>query len=91
MDTLKLVLLRHGRSLWRLEKRFSGWPDVELITLDQRKPAQYGRFRLKGGYLIQDLMDENEPGFIKGGTGQLLWRNFAGRDLQYQLPLETST
>ena len=61
MDTLKIVLLRHGRSLWRLEKRFSGWTDVDLITVVQREPTQYGRFRLKDGYLVHDLVDENEP------------------------------
>jgi 2,3-bisphosphoglycerate-dependent phosphoglycerate mutase len=27
---LKLVLLRHGESLWNLENRFTGWTDVDL-------------------------------------------------------------
>ena len=26
----KLVLLRHGESQWNLEKRFTGWSDVDL-------------------------------------------------------------
>ena len=25
-----LVLLRHGQSLWNLEKRFTGWVDIDL-------------------------------------------------------------
>ena len=25
-----LVLVRHGQSLWNLEKRFTGWVDIDL-------------------------------------------------------------
>jgi 2,3-bisphosphoglycerate-dependent phosphoglycerate mutase len=28
----KLVLLRHGESVWNLENRFTGWTDVDLST-----------------------------------------------------------
>jgi 2,3-bisphosphoglycerate-dependent phosphoglycerate mutase len=28
--TLKLVLVRHGESLWNKENRFTGWTDVDL-------------------------------------------------------------
>ena len=27
---IKLVLVRHGQSIWNLENRFTGWTDVEL-------------------------------------------------------------
>jgi len=27
---LKLILLRHGQSLWNLENKFTGWTDVDL-------------------------------------------------------------
>jgi len=27
---IKLVLVRHGQSMWNLENRFTGWTDVEL-------------------------------------------------------------
>ncbi len=27
---IKLVLIRHGQSLWNLENRFTGWTDVDL-------------------------------------------------------------
>ena len=30
-----LILVRHGQSIWNLEKRFTGWVDVELT--DQGK------------------------------------------------------
>ena len=25
-----LILVRHGQSVWNLEKRFTGWVDVEI-------------------------------------------------------------
>ena len=27
---LKLVLVRHGESVWNLENKFTGWTDVSL-------------------------------------------------------------
>ena len=27
---MKLILLRHGESLWNMENRFTGWTDVDL-------------------------------------------------------------
>ena len=37
----KLVLLRHGESVWNLENRFTGWTDVELSPngIEQAKEA----------------------------------------------------
>ena len=26
----KLILIRHGQSIWNLEKKFTGWVDVDL-------------------------------------------------------------
>ena len=26
----KLVLIRHGQSLWNLENKFAGWKDIDL-------------------------------------------------------------
>jgi len=46
----KLVLIRHGESLWNLENRFTGWTDVELTATGIEQAAQAGR-RLKAhGY-----------------------------------------
>ena len=27
---IKLVVVRHGQSMWNLENKFTGWTDVEL-------------------------------------------------------------
>ena len=29
-ETTKLILIRHGESLWNQENRFTGWQDVDL-------------------------------------------------------------
>ena len=41
-----LILVRHGQSKWNLEKRFTGWVDVDL-TEDGKLEAE------KAGYLIK--------------------------------------
>ena len=39
----KLVLLRHGQSLWNLENRFTGWVDIELTEMGQMEAQEAGR------------------------------------------------
>ena len=34
-----LILVRHGQSIWNLEKRFTGWVDIDL--------TEKGKLRLK--------------------------------------------
>jgi 2,3-bisphosphoglycerate-dependent phosphoglycerate mutase len=38
----KLVLIRHGESLWNLENRFTGWTDVELTATGVAQAKQAG-------------------------------------------------
>ena len=42
-----LILVRHGQSVWNLEKRFTGWVDVDL-TAQGKAEAE------KAGILIKD-------------------------------------
>ena len=35
-----LILVRHGQSLWNLEKRFTGWTDIDL-TEQGKSEAKY--------------------------------------------------
>ena len=44
---LTLVLLRHGQSTWYLEKRFTGWVDVDLTAQGEAEAA-------RGGDLIKE-------------------------------------
>lgn len=39
----KLVLLRHGQSIWNVENLFTGWTDVDLSEQGRREAAQAGR------------------------------------------------
>lgn len=43
----KLVLIRHGQSLWNLENRFTGWIDVPLTKLG-REEARSAARKLSG-------------------------------------------
>jgi 2,3-bisphosphoglycerate-dependent phosphoglycerate mutase len=44
----KLVLIRHGQSLWNLENRFTGWVDVPLTDKGRAEARA-------GGMLIRDI------------------------------------
>jgi len=46
----KLVLLRHGESVWNKENRFTGWHDVDLSEQGAREAADAGRRLLADGY-----------------------------------------
>lgn len=43
MSTGKLVLLRHGQSIWNLENLFTGWIDVDLSDQGRLEAAEAGR------------------------------------------------
>lgn len=47
----KLVLLRHGQSLWNLENRFTGWTDVELSQEGLLEAVEAGRLIKEAGFL----------------------------------------
>ncbi|MHB8086417.1 MAG: 2,3-diphosphoglycerate-dependent phosphoglycerate mutase [Dehalococcoidia bacterium] len=49
---IKLVLLRHGESLWNSENRFTGWTDVDLSSKGTREAQQAGKVLRKQGYLF---------------------------------------
>jgi 2,3-bisphosphoglycerate-dependent phosphoglycerate mutase len=46
----KLVLLRHGESVWNKENRFTGWTDVDLTPQGRDEAAEAGRLLADGGY-----------------------------------------
>jgi 2,3-bisphosphoglycerate-dependent phosphoglycerate mutase len=41
--SLKLVLVRHGQSIWNLENLFTGWTDVDLTAQGCEEARQAGR------------------------------------------------
>src|ERR1700761_2883097 len=46
----KLVLIRHGESVWNLENRFTGWTDVDLSDEGWRQAKRAGDVLNKYGY-----------------------------------------
>src|SRR4029450_5108380 len=40
---IRLVLLRHGESVWNKENRFTGWTDVDLTDKGREEARQAGR------------------------------------------------
>ncbi len=47
---IKLVLIRHGQSLWNLENRFTGWTDVDLSENGLSEAREAGAILKENGY-----------------------------------------
>ena len=47
---IKLVLVRHGQSMWNLENRFTGWTDVELSEQGIREAKEAGKVLKEKGF-----------------------------------------
>ncbi|KMT22150.1 2,3-diphosphoglycerate-dependent phosphoglycerate mutase [Clostridium cylindrosporum] len=47
---IKLVLIRHGQSIWNLENRFTGWTDVDLTDSGLEEARNAGIILRKNGY-----------------------------------------
>ena len=46
----KLVLIRHGESVWNKENLFTGWTDVDLSEVGHKEAIQGGKLLKEGGY-----------------------------------------
>jgi 2,3-bisphosphoglycerate-dependent phosphoglycerate mutase len=47
---MKLVLLRHGESIWNLEDKFTGWTDVDLSDRGIAEAKEAGKTLKENGY-----------------------------------------
>lgn len=50
MKNIKLVLLRHGESIWNKENRFAGWTDVDLTPEGVKQAREAGKLLKKKGF-----------------------------------------
>jgi 2,3-bisphosphoglycerate-dependent phosphoglycerate mutase len=50
--TIKLVLLRHGESIWNKEDRFTGWTDVDLSETGIAEAKAAGKTLKENGYVF---------------------------------------
>ena len=46
----KIVLLRHGESIWNKENLFTGWTDVDLSARGREEATQAGVMMKEQGY-----------------------------------------
>jgi 2,3-bisphosphoglycerate-dependent phosphoglycerate mutase len=49
---IKLVLLRHGESIWNKENKFTGWTDVDLSATGISEAREAGRILKERGFLF---------------------------------------
>lgn len=81
---IKLVLLRHGESIWNLENRFTGWTDVDLTPRGVHEAQDAARLLREGGYDF----DVAYTSFLKRAI-RTLWIVLEGLDRMW-LPVHGS-
>jgi 2,3-bisphosphoglycerate-dependent phosphoglycerate mutase len=74
----KLVLLRHGESIWNKENRFTGWQDVDLTDKGGEEAAEAGRLLKAEGFTFDIaftsvLKRAIRTGWITRDELDLLW------------------
>ncbi len=50
MSSYKVVLIRHGESVWNKENRFTGWTDVDLSEKGVQEATEAGKLLKSEGY-----------------------------------------
>ena len=80
----KLVLLRHGESLWNRENRFTGWADVPLTEKGEMEAREAGRLLQAEGFVF----DKAYTSVLKRAV-KTLWLALESMD-QMWLPIEHS-
>ncbi|MEY5002203.1 MAG: Phosphoglycerate mutase [Pseudomonadota bacterium] len=46
----KIVLMRHGESVWNRENRFTGWADIDLTDKGEAQAREAGRLLIDAGF-----------------------------------------
>jgi 2,3-bisphosphoglycerate-dependent phosphoglycerate mutase len=80
----KLVLLRHGESIWNLENRFTGWTDVDLSPKGIEEAREAARLLREGGFTF----DVAYTSLLKRAI-RTLWIVMDGMDLMW-IPVHRS-
>jgi 2,3-bisphosphoglycerate-dependent phosphoglycerate mutase len=84
MSTGRLVLLRHGQSIWNLENLFTGWIDIDLSDQGRLEAQEAGRLLRAEGIAF----DVAFTSVLKRAI-RTLWIALDGMDLMW-LPVERS-
>ena len=56
----KLVLVRHGQSVWNKENRFTGWKDVDLTDQGREEARTAGELLKEAGGNLDEVSDLTE-------------------------------
>ena len=80
----KIVLLRHGESVWNKENRFTGWTDVDLSERGLEEARRAGQLLKDGGYVFDVAYTSVLRRAIK-----TLWVALEGMDLMW-IPVHNS-
>lgn len=74
----KLVLLRHGESVWNKENLFTGWTDVDLSEKGLQEAQEAGQTLKKEGYVFDIAFTSVLKRAIR-----TLWLTLDGMDLMW--------
>lgn len=80
----RLVLIRHGESLWNKENRFTGWVDVDLSEVGRREAVQAGQLLKAEGFQFDCVYTS-----VLKRAVRTLWLALEEMDAMY-LPVQTS-
>jgi 2,3-bisphosphoglycerate-dependent phosphoglycerate mutase len=80
----KIVLLRHGESVWNRENRFTGWTDVDLSERGLEEARRAGELLKEDGYIFDVAYTSVLKRAIK-----TLWLALEGMDLMW-IPVHNS-
>ena len=47
---IKLVIVRHGQSIWNLENKFTGWTDIDLSENGIKEAKEAGKILKSKNY-----------------------------------------
>ena len=84
MSKYKVVLLRHGESVWNKENKFTGWTDVDLSEKGLKEANRAGSVLKSEGYTF----DIAFTSVLKRAI-QTLWLTLSGMDLMW-IPVHRS-
>lgn len=80
----RLVLLRHGETIWNKDNRFTGWADVDLSDRGLSEAKEAGRLLRESGFIF----DIAFTSILKRAI-RTLWLVLDGMDLMW-IPVEKS-
>jgi|GEM_PF-73964 len=83
----RIVLLRHGESVWNKENRFTGWTDVGLSDLGAQEAKEAGQILKEEGYLFDLVFTSVLARAIETTSIALREMGLAGVDTKYSWQL----